>query len=140
MGSIGEQVYLAANDNRVDELRRLLEQNPGSANAYEHRSNNGHTALLAACYYGHTESVRLLVAAGANTSVRSRNGYSPGDYAKYGCGPNAWTKGDWQGCQRALGMDVAGGGDAGAGTGDTLKTAVGVYQGTKVVAAACSIQ
>ena len=132
MGSIGEQVYWAANDNRVDELRRLLEQNPGSANAYKHGSNNGYTALLAACYYGHTESVRLLVAAGADTSVRSRNGYSPGDYAKYGCGPGTWTTGDWQGCQRALGMDVAGGGGgyataaAGAGGGAGLGTVAGV--------------
>ena len=65
----------------------------------------GKTALLAACYGGHSQAVRLLVAAGADTSVRSRNGYSAGEYAKFGCDRERWHGGgDWQGCQRAIEM------------------------------------
>jgi ankyrin repeat protein len=58
--------YEAAAFGRIERLRRLLDEDPGNANAW---SPDGFTALHLAIFGGNEEAVRLLVERGADVDA-----------------------------------------------------------------------
>jgi ankyrin repeat protein len=55
-------------------VRTLVKQHPGDVNASQ---PDGSTALLWAAYWNDTETVKALLAAGANVNASNRDGYTP---------------------------------------------------------------
>jgi ankyrin repeat protein len=62
-------VFAAAAKGQTEELRSLVEQDPGLVNAY---SPDGFTPLGLAVFFGHPETVDALLAAGADVNLASR--------------------------------------------------------------------
>ena len=63
-------VFEAAAVGRADRLRELIDQDPSLANAW---AEDGFQPLGLASFFGHTESVRLLLEQGAEVNSASRN-------------------------------------------------------------------
>jgi ankyrin repeat protein len=63
-------VFEAAAVGRNDRLRELLDQDPSLANAW---AADGFQPLGLATFFGHTETVRILLAHGAEVNSASRN-------------------------------------------------------------------
>jgi ankyrin repeat protein len=57
----------------MDSVRTLLKEHPGDVNASQ---PDGSTAILWAAYWNDTETVKALLAAGANVNASNRDGYS----------------------------------------------------------------
>ena len=66
----------------VEVVRHLL-KHEGARSTIDAQSHNGTTALWWACYNGVTETVRLLLEAGANPMLADDNGKTAVDIAKY---------------------------------------------------------
>ena len=62
-------VFAAAATGRTEDLRRAVDETTVNALAYD-----GWTPLHLAAFFGHVESARLLLAAGAGVNAESRNG------------------------------------------------------------------
>eukprot|EP00930_Biecheleria_cincta_P073270 TRINITY_DN60581_c0_g1_i1.p1 TRINITY_DN60581_c0_g1~~TRINITY_DN60581_c0_g1_i1.p1 ORF type:complete len:312 (+),score=49.26 TRINITY_DN60581_c0_g1_i1:79-1014(+) len=98
---LGKEAYALAAANEWESLKLLIDANPCDdlANAYEHPSAWGQTALLQACCHGHLESVQVLLDAGANVLVRSRGPtptYPPAGLARH------FKRGQWESCIAAV--------------------------------------
>lgn len=63
--------HMAASNNHVDELRRILTENPDAHKALD---DNGWQPIHEAARGGHTEAVKLLVERGADVNVRTNKG------------------------------------------------------------------
>jgi len=63
-------VFEAAAFGRDERLRQLLDEDPGRANAY---GEDGFQPLGLACFFGHVDAARMLVAAGADPNTLARN-------------------------------------------------------------------
>lgn len=69
-------VHLAADGGHAEAITALLER--PVKNLIDRLTSEGHTALLLACYGGHRDAVRALIAAGANVNViAKRDGATP---------------------------------------------------------------
>eukprot|EP00931_Biecheleriopsis_adriatica_P010629 TRINITY_DN11169_c0_g2_i1.p1 TRINITY_DN11169_c0_g2~~TRINITY_DN11169_c0_g2_i1.p1 ORF type:complete len:218 (+),score=32.14 TRINITY_DN11169_c0_g2_i1:72-725(+) len=66
----------------LEKLANLLRIKPGSSNGFIQQGWEANTALLLAAYYGKTETVKLLLADGADTTVRSSTGLTPAQLAE----------------------------------------------------------
>ena len=66
------KLMLMVKSGNVSDISELLRQSPGIINGTD---KNGNTALILASYYGNEMLVRLLVARGANTSIKNDRGY-----------------------------------------------------------------
>lgn len=71
-------LHYAASSPSADAVRYLLEH-PVSVNA---RAPNGNTPLMLAARWGHEDSVALLLARGADRSLRNARGLDAVDYAR----------------------------------------------------------
>jgi ankyrin repeat protein len=63
-------VFEAAALGRVEWLRKLLDDDPGLANAY---GDDGFQPLPLACFYGHLEAAQVLLDHGADPNTLARN-------------------------------------------------------------------
>jgi ankyrin repeat protein len=63
-------VFEAAALGRVERLRKLLDDDPGLANAY---GDDGFQPLPLACFYGHLEAAQVLLDHGADPNTLARN-------------------------------------------------------------------
>jgi ankyrin repeat protein len=63
-------VFEAAASGRTERLRELLDGDPSLANAF---GDDGFHPLGLACFFGHFEAARLLLARGADVNALSRN-------------------------------------------------------------------
>eukprot|EP01032_Pedospumella_encystans_P009143 gene9143-10790_t len=73
LATLGQQIWDAANNNNVTLLEELLNR-PG-ANINWMNSNN-ETALIQACYKGHTEVVSLLIEKKCDLNLREKDGWT----------------------------------------------------------------
>lgn len=74
-------LMIAAWDNKVDFVRELCADERTSLNQQD---GNGFTALIKACYWGWRESRDIIKAAGADTKIVDRDGYTAEDrYNEY---------------------------------------------------------
>jgi len=62
-------IFAAAAKGQTDQLRSLIEEDPGLVNAF---SPDGFTPLGLAAFFGHAETVEALLAAGADVNLTSR--------------------------------------------------------------------
>jgi uncharacterized protein len=63
-------VFEAAALGRIDRLRELLDEDPSRAKAF---GDDGFHPLGLACFFGHTDAARLLLARGADVNALSTN-------------------------------------------------------------------
>ena len=82
---VGEQLADAANTGNVDEVNRILDQNPGSVNDCD--DSAGITVLEFGVIGGHIDVVKTLLDHGANVDTFDKLGYNPLYYA---IGFNYW--------------------------------------------------
>jgi ankyrin repeat protein len=75
----GGDLLKAAKHGKTDLVRALLDQE--AADIDETRNGYGNSALHLAATYGHLETVRLLLAKGANVEATNSKGKSPLYYA-----------------------------------------------------------
>lgn len=74
-------LMIAAWDNKLDFVRELCADSRTSLNQQD---GNGFTALIKACYWGWLECRDILIAAGADTKIVDRDGYTAeGRYNEY---------------------------------------------------------
>ena len=64
------QFYIACRNGNIDQVQQLLRSI--TVNEINRIEPNGSTALHAACYYGHSEIVKILLDEGACRSIRNR--------------------------------------------------------------------
>jgi ankyrin repeat protein len=64
-------VFEASAVGEVGRLRELLAEDPARANAF---ASDGFTPLGLACFFGHADAARLLLASGADSNLAARNG------------------------------------------------------------------
>jgi ankyrin repeat protein len=65
------------------EIVRLLLAHPSAKATINHRSEDGQTALFAACHYGRGRVVRALLESGADPTISSNNGWTTLAIAKH---------------------------------------------------------
>lgn len=83
-------LMVAAWDNRINFVKELLKDERTSINQQD---GNGFTALIKACYWGHTQCRDMLLKAGADTKITDRNGLTADDHYKE-CAKLGRRKGD----------------------------------------------
>lgn len=66
-------IWIAAADNRIDEVERILKTNP-DCNVQD---ENGYTPMHAAAEYGHHELLKMLVSRGGNVNSTDVDGDTP---------------------------------------------------------------
>lgn len=76
----GDRLVNASSTGNLQEVRELLEANPGKIN----HKRAGKTALHVACHQGRTEIVKFLVNKGADKDVKDEQDYSALHHAAYG--------------------------------------------------------
>ena len=69
-----QDLLVASEEGRFDDLRDLLISNPHLLNA---RDRDGYTACHRASYSGHGEVLKLLIQFGCNTRARTNDGWEP---------------------------------------------------------------
>lgn len=72
--SIERMILWAVGENRLSEVREILNVDADSVNA---RDNDGYTPLHRACYNNFMDMARLLLQYGANPNARTELGWTP---------------------------------------------------------------
>lgn len=67
----------AAMNNRIDDLKKLLDDESNTANINVQDPSSGQTPLMAAVLRGNTEIVQLLLKHGADVMIAEKGGYTP---------------------------------------------------------------